>query len=370
MAFQTIRGRNPDGSTTVYRVHESVIHGGASTVGGGDGAMYFGDCSSNTNSMVYGGAQQSAYYHGAPSHAGHMIGSQHQPYQQLLHPTTTQPYNIVYAQQYNDTDHESSDEDEDETRAISPIGQPSTASHRQRGFMKRCNRTSVPCVLVGILMAISFIVGYVFMLEAIVNRSRPSHSNVHSQKQHDMSIERTTGTASNSKGDGGNQQPLMEVAQLLNLEPQYFVVNKVLQPVNVAEVVVVPPPPQSGELLVGQPRSMSTATITTMSTTADGNDNASVAEQQQQQQLRGAAVRSRNSIERTNSISAEDGIVERQFEQNDKNVPSEIPAKRSGMSRDSIPSSASLISASSGMSDPSTVDAHLEYPIRRDGPVL
>jgi hypothetical protein len=382
MAFQTIRGRNPDGSTTVYRVHESVIHGGA----GGNGGMYFGDCSSNTtNSMMYG-AQPSAY--GAPPpYAGHMIGSQHhhQPYQQQVHPP--QPYNIVYAQRSNnmDTDYESSDdEQEGDTRAIATIGRPlSTPSHRQRGFMRRCNRTSIPCVLLGILMAISFIVGYVFMLEAIVNRSRPSHGNVDSQQQQqqqqDMSIERTAGTASNSKGNGGNQQPLMEVAQLLNLEPQYFVVNKVLQPVkNVAEVMVEPPPSQSsGVALVGQPRSMSSAATTTpiSTTTADGSDNASVVEQQQQ--LRGSAVRTSNSIEITNNIGAEGDTEEHQFEQTNKKVPSEIRAGRSRMSRDNniVPSSASLILSSSALpgiimsSDPSTVDEHSEYPIRRDGPV-
>ena len=290
MAFQTIRGRNPDGSTTVYHVHESVMHGGA---GGG---MYAGD----NNSMIYG-TQSSAY--------GTSYGGQFGPHTQHHH-QQQQPY-IVYAQRQHDSEAESSEDDNDEeaTRAISPV-------QSQRGVLRSiprsCHRTSIPCVLFGILMAISFIVGYVYMVESIVNRARtPSaaqQQHVQQQQQQGISIERTAGkngSSSRNSDNGNHEQPLMEVAQLLNLEPQYFVVNKVLQPVS--------SPPQSLSTgVVGQPRSMSTATTTTSSTATNhsGTDNDSTTvEQQQQQRLRGVAVQSsqRSEMSRDATTTMKDG---------------------------------------------------------------
>lgn len=304
MAFQTIRGRNPDGSTTVYHVHESVMHGGA----GAGGGMYAGD----NNSMIYG-TQSSAY--------GTSYGGQFGPHTQHHHPyqhhhQQQQPY-IVYAQRQHDSEAESSDDDNDEeaTRAISPV-------QSQRGILRSiprsCHRTSIPCVLFGILMAISFIVGYVYMVESIVNRARtPSaaqQQHVQQQQQQDISIERTAGkngSSSRISDNGNHEQPLMEVAQLLNLEPQYFVVNKVLQPVNVAEVPSSPPQSLSTGV-VGQPRSMSTATTTTSSTATNhsGTDNDSTTvEQQQQQRLRGVAVQSsqRSEMSRDATTTMKDG---------------------------------------------------------------
>lgn len=326
MAFQTIRGRNPDGSTTVYHVHESVLHGGT----GGGGMSYNYDYDNN---MMYGA--QSAY---AGTPYVNQVGS-HSQYHQQQH----QPY-IVYAQRASkdDSDDESSSDDE-ETSPSSTIV-PSTT--QKRSLFRKCNRTSIPCVLLGIVMAISFIVGYVFMVESIVTRSRthttPTTSEV--QQQHAISIERSSGNGSSSSSSGsssnGNpQQPLMEVAQLLNLEPQYFVVNKVLQPVNAAEV-----PPSSLSMQsqssgvgvgVGQPRSMSTATTTTVNGgVADGGV------MEQQQQLRGVVLQQpRSSIGIPNAEVEEDGAAA--LEQQPQ---------------------------SSVMSDVSTT-VDLEYPIGRDGPV-
>lgn len=310
MAFQTIRGRNPDGSTTVYHVHESVLHGG-----GGNGMSYAGSYSDNN--MMYGA--QSAY--GTP-YAGHQY-QQHQPY-------------IVYAQRASkdDSDDESSSDDEETSSTIVP------STTQKRSLFRKCNRTSIPCVLLGIVMAISFIVGYVFMVESIVNHSRKPPAATSSTQQHGMSIERSSGNGSNSgsssENNGNPQQPLMEVAQLLNLEPQYFVVNKVLQPVNAAEVPPSSLSMQSSQSLgvgVGQPRSMSTATTTTATRTRDVV-NGGVAEQQQ---LRGVVQQSRNSIGIPNG-EKEDGAASEQQSQ------------------------------SFVMSDVSrTVD--LEYPIGGDGPV-
>ena len=168
-------------------------------------------------------------------------------------------------------------------------------------------------------MAISFIVGYVYMVESIVNRARtPSaaqQQHVQQQQQQDISIERTAGkngSSSRNSDNGNHEQPLMEVAQLLNLEPQYFVVNKVLQPVNVAEVPSSPPQSSSASV-VGQPRSMSTATTTTRSTATNnsGIDNGSIVEQQQQQQqlLRGEAAKSsqQSEMSRDATIIMEEG---------------------------------------------------------------
>ena len=151
MAFQTIRTRNPDGTSTVYHVHESMAN--SVPIGGIPGC---------------GGPHQ--LYGGAP---GNIYAGQ-------------QP-NVVYVQSRDDTNDDEDEEADDDgyeeptnsstsVESTALVTQSSTNKRRRRRLCQPSKSTSPLCIATGIIIAISFIIGYIFMIEAIVNhnRNRPS----------------------------------------------------------------------------------------------------------------------------------------------------------------------------------------------------
>ena len=208
MAFQTIRTRNPDGTSTVYHVHESMAN--SVPIGGIPGC---------------GGPHQ--LYGGAP---GNIYGGQ-------------QP-NIVYVQSRDDTNDDDDDESDDDgyeqptnsstsVESTALVTQSSTNKRRRRRLCQPSKSTSPLCIATGIIIAISFIIGYIFMIEAIVNhnRNRPSvqaslrsgssgvsPSPKYPQQQPSPPLPKSEYTVQ----DGSVLQ------EQLNLEPRYYMMKPVL----------------------------------------------------------------------------------------------------------------------------------------------
>jgi len=162
-SFQTMRQVNPDGSSTVYHVHDS-INGG---MGGGLPPQ-----------VVLGGGSG-----GIPLQQTHHIMSQQQQAPisgGMVYPSYGQQQqqpNIVYVQsdEYSDSDVES---DNEESTALVQHNQSQSPKNKRR--IKCClnsKSTSTICILTSILFAISFIIGYIFLIDAIVTNNRNNHSS-------------------------------------------------------------------------------------------------------------------------------------------------------------------------------------------------
>lgn len=159
--WQTMRGSNPDGSSTVYRVHESMMGGGIAGAYGGGGAggkMYsaspYSHGDHNPNAMNY--QQRNNNEPGTDAGSNTNGGGQQHPNSSTdTSPATVTEDEIVPLAFYEDDDEEEIEGHE------------------------RCSHTTPLCFFVSILFAISFIVGYCFMIEAVVSnrRSHVAHSN-------------------------------------------------------------------------------------------------------------------------------------------------------------------------------------------------
>jgi len=173
-SFQTMRQVNPDGTSTVYHVHDS-INGGM--VGG------------LPPQVVLGGGG------GIPLQQTHHIMSQQQQQQApisggMVYPSYGQQQqqpNIVYVQsdEYSDSDVES---DNEESTALVQHNQ-SQQSPKNKKRIKCClnsKSTSTICILTSIIFAISFIIGYIFLIDAIVTNNRNNHSSYNNGNQNVM----------------------------------------------------------------------------------------------------------------------------------------------------------------------------------------
>ena len=162
-SFQTMRQANPDGTSTVYHVHDS-INGGMGgglppqvVLGGGGGGIPL-----QQTHHIMSSQQQ------APISAGIVYPSYGQ-----------QPNNIVYVQsdEYSDSDVES---DNEESSALVQHNQQSQSSPKNKRRIKCClnsKSTSTICILTSIIFAISFIIGYIFLIDAIVTNNRNNHTS-------------------------------------------------------------------------------------------------------------------------------------------------------------------------------------------------
>jgi hypothetical protein len=270
-AYRTMRSRNPDGSSTVYHVHEGVMmsrppppppaHYYVGEGGGGGPASHHGIGLDRASYANYMPSSYMPYDHGHPN-----FGMQY-PQQQQRRP------NVAF---YKDDDDDEGDDDgatdeyddtEDdgsyatdvvESRSLVPYSSsssssipPSTkdATNRDGRRSPWCSRNSTPCILVGMIFGIGFIVGYVFLIEAIVARSRASRRVVPANATAGP-IESPTSPNVGLRG-GDSPTPLASaryvppvgsaLAAQLDLEPRYFVLDQVLRPVDAREV----PPPKT-----------------------------------------------------------------------------------------------------------------------------
>ena len=161
-SFQTMRQVNPDGSSTVYHVHDSI--------NGGMGGLQ--------PQVVLGGSgggiplQQQHHIMSSQQQQAPISGGIVYPYGQQQQP------NIVYVQsdEYSDSDVESDDE---ESSALVQHQHQSQQSPRNKRIKCCLNSksTSTICILTSIIFAISFIIGYIFLIDAIVTNNRNNHSS-------------------------------------------------------------------------------------------------------------------------------------------------------------------------------------------------
>ena len=164
-SFQTMRQVNADGSSTVYHVHDS-INGG---MGGGLPPQ-----------VILGGGggiplqQQQQHIMSSQQQQAPISGGIVYPYGQQQ-----QQPNIVYVQ--SDEYSEDSDYESDNEESTALVQRQHNQSQSPRNKRKKCclnsKSTSTICILTSILFAISFIVGYIFLIDAIVTNNRNNHIN-------------------------------------------------------------------------------------------------------------------------------------------------------------------------------------------------
>lgn len=264
-AYRTMRSRNPDGSSTVYRVHESVLHGAAGVApapappgryyGGGGGIPPPPGLAPNATYAPYAPSSYTPY--NGPTSYSHYDGGMHYPQQQQQQ--RQQPH-VVFVRGDDEADDDWEDEvpdghNGDGESQLVPFSSSSSSSSSVMSYEPEertsrrpwCARNSLPCILSGMILAIGFVTGYVFLVEAIVDHSRasrvaalhgtlpPSASSYPNSGLRAM----TTPPPSTSRQQfvppsaGGQNAPL---AQQLDLEPRYYVVDQVLRPLGVGEV--------------------------------------------------------------------------------------------------------------------------------------
>jgi len=234
-SFQTMRQVNPDGTSTVYHVHDS-INGGM--VGG------------LPPQVVLGGGG------GIPLQQTHHIMSQQQQQQApisggMVYPSYGQQQqqpNIVYVQsdEYSDSDVES---DNEESTALVQHNQ-SQQSPKNKKRIKCClnsKSTSTICILTSIIFAISFIIGYIFLIDAIVTNNRNNHSSYNNGNQNVMpgsslrigsrayrGIPSHIQHQQDEEGDKVYNTPLnTELEEKLGLTEKYYVVKPMISEISI-----------------------------------------------------------------------------------------------------------------------------------------
>jgi len=232
-SFQTMRQVNADGSSTVYHVHDS-INGG---MGGGLPPQ-----------VVLGGGSG-----GIPLQQTHHIMSQQQQAPisgGMVYPSYGQQQqqpNIVYVQsdEYSDSDVES---DNEESTALVQHNQ-SQQSPRNRKIKCCLNSksTSTICILTSIIFAISFIIGYIFLIDAIVTNNRNNHSSYNNGNQNVMpgsslrigsrayrGIPSHIQHQQDEEGDKVYNTPLnTELEEKLGLTEKYYVVKPMISEISI-----------------------------------------------------------------------------------------------------------------------------------------
>jgi hypothetical protein len=122
-----------------------------------------------------------------------------------------------------------------------------------------CSKNSTPCILLGMAVAILFIIAYVYLVEAFVTRSRvarnatltgvslnkaygDTYSGLRSvgKGSSNADVVGVETTVKNSYGSTTTAAAAAAAAQLLpDMEPRYYVLDQILRPLDVGEV---PPP--------------------------------------------------------------------------------------------------------------------------------
>jgi hypothetical protein len=120
-----------------------------------------------------------------------------------------------------------------------------------------CSKNSTPCILLGMVVAILFIIAYVYLVEAFVTRSRIARNatitNVSLNKAYGdtysglRSVGKGSGnavvgvetTVKNSYGSTTTAAAAAAAQLLPDMEPRYYVLDQILRPLDVGEV---PPP--------------------------------------------------------------------------------------------------------------------------------
>ncbi|KAL7552578.1 hypothetical protein ACHAWF_015818 [Thalassiosira exigua] len=199
MTWQAMRAHNADGTSTVYRVHDSMMYGPGGTMPRNGIPCRGDDRVINHGNMQYDCAVPES-------------SSSFMPY----HPHTARA-NVVYLER---NDHEN-DEGDDESDGEDPSSPTISAPKPQRA--PRCSSTSPFCITTGIVLALSFIVGYCFLIEAMVTRRKNHH------------VQRWTGSGLRSAPVAHPppqyQYPVQQGAlEAVVPQPQYYVLQPVPPP--------------------------------------------------------------------------------------------------------------------------------------------
>lgn len=206
--WQTMRARNPDGTSTVYRVHESMTGGGGGLVGGA--APAYGAGGPNIHTVIGAGGSSGGCNHTNNNNNNVMYAtpaSRYPPYHDPYQVGGATSPNIVFVKSsnddeggYNDYDDDSGDDssDSDEegtphTASSSAYDEPSVQSNNNnncccnnnnRRSTPRCSSRNTPfCIGSSMLFAVGFIVGYVFLIDFLVDVRAPPKTAVEVETQ-------------------------------------------------------------------------------------------------------------------------------------------------------------------------------------------
>lgn len=298
--YRTMRSRNPDGSSTVYHVHDSVLQPPpqqSSTmpppppiITAPSPRMYYGNNSAvsgynneTTNPFdptlsalpTYAQFVPSSY---SPYNHVNICGGypQHQQHRQQQH-NLQSPQSVVYVNnnEYWEDDYNMNKEDttQEQQQQLVNYAAPSHSSPPwcntyvkedndesvDESKLKRitktwCSKNSTPCILLGMVFAIMFIIAYVFLVEAFVNRSRiarnanvtnvslekaygDTYSGLRSVGRNSYDDEASSGVVGVEKTAKNSYGSTAVAAQLLpDMEPRYYVLDQILRPLDVGEV--------------------------------------------------------------------------------------------------------------------------------------
>lgn len=289
-----MRSRNPDGSSTVYHVHDSVLqpppHQSSMMqpptpiITAPSPRMYYGNGSAasgyneTTNPFAPTSSALPTYAQYVPSSYSPYTtnvnsGGYSQHLQQQQQHNLQSPQSVVYVNnnEYWEDNYNMNKEDttNDHHQLINYVASShSLPSHQwtyeevddvvDESKLKKltrswCSKNSTPCILLGMFVAIIFIIAYVFLVEAFVNRSRIARNadvtSVSLEKAYGDTYSGLRSVGRNrldeaSSGVVGVETTAKHVygstaaaAQLLpDMEPRYYVLDQILRPLDVGEV--------------------------------------------------------------------------------------------------------------------------------------
>ena len=175
MSWSTMRVRNGDGSSTVYKVHESL--GGSAAeqfVLGGPPSGHYGNPISPTSVMVPQEVFGSPCGHHLHTASPHSFGGPFGPHHQL---GAASP-NVIVVESGTDDDGGGYDESAEQYAGAPVTATPSKSRSKSRRRSKRpewCTLTTNVCIMGGVLAGLAFVIGYMYLIEAIVDRTVPTH---------------------------------------------------------------------------------------------------------------------------------------------------------------------------------------------------
>lgn len=152
LAWQTVRAQNADGTSTVYRVHESVgVNGmqyvaGGGAFGGGTGVLYGAPAPTNNVQGISMGVPPGYNSYGNNGETVIFIPN-------------------------NDDDSETDSDDEEAAMVVA------TAPDAKPKKAPRCSKTTPCCIGSGVVLAVGFLVGYIFLIEFFVSNRPPPHQS-------------------------------------------------------------------------------------------------------------------------------------------------------------------------------------------------
>lgn len=177
MSWSTMRVRNGDGSSTVYKVHESLggtaaeqfVLGGCDSYGPPSG--HYGNPISPTSVMVpqeVFGSPCGHHHPASPPSFGGPFGPHHQ--------VGAASPNVIVVEGGTDDDGGGYDETAEQYRGAPVTTTPSKSKSRRRPKRPEwCSLTTNVCIMGGVFAGLAFVIGYMYLIEAIVNRTVPTH---------------------------------------------------------------------------------------------------------------------------------------------------------------------------------------------------